>query len=154
MSVNLGATDYRNSANERLREAGILLQREYFAGAVYLAGRAVEAILRALLWKHDVGLRTGKRSLDTGHDLREMLSLVEELGILRQGDVVLLNVVQRIGRLWSNNMRFMPTSKLRTLWWDRGEIARKRTLKLAVQAFYDDCSGVIKRCEVLYAKDK
>ncbi len=43
----IGATDYRNGAMERLEEAFILLRQERLGGCVYLAGRAVEGILRA-----------------------------------------------------------------------------------------------------------
>jgi hypothetical protein len=154
MSASIGQKDYRDSGHERLREAGILLNRELYAGAVYLGGRAVESMLRALAWKGDADLRAGKKSLETGHDLLELLWLVRNLGLLsdRDPDVVLAAGVQIVGRLWFNNMRFASTAKLKSVWWERGEIGRKRVLKTAVAEYYEACSAVVKRCEVLYAK--
>jgi len=153
MSVTLGETDYRDSAHERLREAGALLENELYAGCVYLAGRAVEAMLRALIWKKDPDVRRGIRSLETGHDLRAMLALIRSLGVLRdfEAEQAINDGIQRVGRLWFNNMRFVPTKKLKTIWWERGEITHRRTLKTAVNKYYDACSDLIKRCEVLYA---
>lgn len=154
MSMTIGQADYRDSGRERMLEAGALLEEELFAGSVYLAGRAVESMLRALLWKHDPQLRVGSRSLDSGHDLRDMLAMVRNLGLLRDANAeqTLTQGVQRIGRLWFNNMRFVPTKKLNAIWRERGEIGGKRTLKAAVHSYYDACSEVVKRCEVLYDK--
>ena len=84
MNYDLGENDYRRAGRERLKEGWILLQDEMFAGSVYLSGRAVEAILRALIWKHDPEIKAGKKSLDTGHDLRVLLERVTNLGVLRE----------------------------------------------------------------------
>jgi len=150
--MNIGETDYHQSARERLNEAGVLLEEEFYAGSVYLAGRAVELMLRAIIWKYDPDFGRGFRSLETGHDLRSMLALVRSLGILRDHEIAQAvdDGVQFVGRLWFNNMRFVPTKKLKSDWWQRGEIGRRRTLKMAVTAYYDACSELIKRCEVLY----
>lgn len=151
MATHLGESDYREAGLQRLNESGILLRGEWFAGAVYLGGRAVESMLRALIWKNDPEIRSGRRSLETGHDLREMLALVGGLGLLaedeRRTDLVL--GIQRIGRLWFNNMRFVPNAKLKRIWWELGEVSGKRTLKRAAAEFYDVCSAVVKRCETL-----
>ena len=64
--ATMGAKDYLNGANERLMEAFVLLRREHFAGSIYLAGRAVEGMLRALIWTGDREIATGKKSLETG----------------------------------------------------------------------------------------
>lgn len=47
MATTLGEMDYRHGAVERLREARMLLEDQALAGSVYLAGRAVEGMLRA-----------------------------------------------------------------------------------------------------------
>jgi hypothetical protein len=44
-----GQKHYREGALERLDEASLLLRAQQFAGAIYLAGRAVEGMLRALI---------------------------------------------------------------------------------------------------------
>jgi hypothetical protein len=151
MTSEIGESDYRRGGLERLRESGILLEREMFAGSCYLGGRAVESMLRALVWRNDVGIRRGKKSLETGHDLRELLTLVSNLGVLADDEHrnELAANVQYIARLWFNNMRFVPTEKIKSLWWDLREIRQKRTLKRASEDFYNACSSIVKRCEVL-----
>ncbi len=74
--VRIGEADYRAGARERLEEAYILLINEKFGGCVYLAGRAVEGILRGVIWKSDPDYATGRKSLETGHDLRELLKVI------------------------------------------------------------------------------
>jgi hypothetical protein len=33
--------------------------------------------------------------------------------------------VQHVSRLWRKDMRFLPTTKVRTIWYDLGEIGKK-----------------------------
>src|SRR3954447_24118802 len=103
-----GGGEYRAGALGRLGDAHRLLRAERFAASAYLPGRAVEGMPRALIWETDKDIRQGKKSLETGHDLRELLALVRHLGLLRPGDrdVEFEVTVQRVGRLWFNNMRF------------------------------------------------
>jgi hypothetical protein len=154
MNSGLGEMDYRRAGLERLRESWLLLEREHFAGAVYLAGRGVESMLRAVIWKHDPEIASGKKSLDTGHNLRDMLTLVADLGVLAEYEhrAELAANIQYAGRLWFNNMRFMPTEKLKTWWWKLGETGPRHTLKKAVFDYYDACSAIVKRCEALCKK--
>src|SRR6266446_5788142 len=129
MSIPAGERDYRIGGLERLHEAGLLLKDESFAGGVYLSGRAVEGMLRAVIWKSDDAIRTGQKSLETGHSLRDMLELVGNLGVLAaaQNRDRLTADVQQVARLWFNNMRFVATDTLKTFWWRLGEIGGKRT---------------------------
>ena len=62
----LDGEDYRKGALERLNDAWTLYRAGQFAGAVSDAGRAVEGMLRAVIWKRDADVATGKKSLDTG----------------------------------------------------------------------------------------
>src|SRR5947208_1584080 len=127
MAITFGENDYRLGGLERLLEANILLQRDHFAGSAYLAGRAVECMLRAVIWRNDPDYRTGRKSLETGHDLRELLVLVLNLGVVKDLSErdELGGLVQRIGRLWYNNLRFASTEKLRGRWWELGEIDKR-----------------------------
>jgi hypothetical protein len=114
----LGAGEYREGARERLAESLTLLNSEQLAGGVYLAGRAVEGMLRAVVWISDPEIKQGRKSLDTGHDLSRLLTLVSSLGLLRadrRDDEFHANV-QRVGRLWLNNMRFASTRHVETRW--------------------------------------
>src|ERR1700683_5368345 len=102
-SGNLDGDDYRKGALERLDDAFILLRAEQFSGSASDAGRAVEGMLRAVIWKRDANVRSGKKSLDTGHDLRELLTHVRSLGLLSAmapEDDDLEESVLRIRRLW------------------------------------------------------
>jgi hypothetical protein len=150
MAAQLGEVDYRHAGLERLRESAVLLQQQFFAGGVYMAGRAVENMLRALIWKNDLEVRTGKKSLGTGHDLTQMLTLFCDLGVLRDDKYreELRDKIQYIARIWFNNLRFWSTEKLKR---DRrlGQLDGRHTIKMASQMFYDACSLVVKRCEAL-----
>jgi HEPN domain-containing protein len=124
---NLNGEDYRKGALERLSDARILLDTGQLAGSASNAGRAVEGMLRAVIWKRDPDVRTGQKSLVAGHDLRELLTHVRNLGLLssfeRQEDG-LEELVQQIGRLWFNNMRFVSSRFLETRWYNLGEVRK------------------------------
>lgn len=149
--MTIGSVDYRRAGLERLNDSGILLRQESYAGGIYLAGRAVECMLRAVIWSIDDEIRAGRRSLDAGHDLRELLTLVANLGVLPKDAHRnrLAADVNYVGRLWFNNMRFLPTEKLKTLWWELKVVRGKQTLKQAAWRYYDVCSTIVKRCEAL-----
>src|SRR3954453_12452082 len=149
-SPQMGEADYRNGARDRIGEAYILLGAESFGGSVYLAGRGAEGALRAVLWKSDPEIQQGKKSLDTGHDLRRLLTDVRNFGLLRAGpEDALVADVQHVARLWYNNMRFASARAIETRWFNLGEVASHRTFKQASYEFYNACSAVIKRCEAL-----
>jgi hypothetical protein len=151
MQSDLGEADYRKAGLERLDDSFVLLQSQKFSGSVYLGGRAVESMLRAVIWKHDVEIRGGRQSLETGHDLRELLGRVMNLGVVHEAEVrdELAFAVQRLARVWLNNMRFHPTSRVEKTWRKLGEVGKRRTIKQAVLDFYLTCSIVVKRCEAL-----
>ena len=149
-SHTLNGEDYRNGALERLDNAGRLLRQERFGYAIYLAGRAVEGMLRAVVWHNDADVREGRKSLDTGHQLPELLKSVADLGLLRSdGDRELRDSVQAIAWRWFNNLRFASTRFVHTLWWARQIVTSRWTLKQAALEFYDACGTVIRRCEEL-----
>jgi len=131
--VTLGARDYRAGALDRLRESQILLRAGGFGGSVYLAGRAVEGMLRAVIWHSDPTIRRGMHSLDTGHDLRLLLAKVRDLGLLRVGPATARFEprVQRIARLWMNDMRFGSMRWIEGRWRRWGEVTRRYTMKQA-----------------------
>jgi hypothetical protein len=82
-------------------------------------------MLRALLWKFDPDYASGRKILEAGHDLRQMLKLVRNLGAF-QADAshdAISTAVQKVGRLWWNNLRFLPTRKVRRIWYDLVNLA-------------------------------
>jgi len=148
----LGGADYRNGAAERLEDARVLLDEGRFAGGIYMAGRAVEAILRAVIWTRDPEIRQGRKSLETGHDLRDLLALVANLGLLtaRRSDDEFKDRVARVSQRWFNNMRFASSRVVETRWVRLTIVRRGMTLKQAAEQYFDDCSEILKRCEKLW----
>src|SRR3954467_13258207 len=146
-SALFGGSDYQRGALERLHEAHTLLYANQLAGTIYLAGRAVEGMLRAVIWQRDEGIQQGRKSLETGHDLRELLLLIRRLGLLRPdgSDDEFENDVQRVGRLWFTNLRFASSRFVETRWWSMGEVTKRRTFKRAASDFYDSCTAIVRR---------
>jgi len=98
--VELGATDYVSGAQTRIDDADVLYDGRRWVATVYLAGRAVEAMLRALLW-------TKSREQEIGHDLRGLLRRIGSLGLLTSTDEQhMLDAVQVLAPVWHNNLRF------------------------------------------------
>ena len=75
MGLRLGSEDYRYGALGRLEDARTLYGQERWAGAIYLAGRAVEGLLRSLLWR-------ATREQEIGHDLRQLLTKARSLSVV------------------------------------------------------------------------
>lgn len=102
--MHLQALDYREASLQRLEEAIVLYENKRWVGAVYLAGRAVEAMFRALLW------RRGER--DVGHNLRTLLARVGQLGLLTEHDREhLIDRVNDVAIVWNNDLRFAAARK-------------------------------------------
>src|SRR5689334_21092719 len=100
MGLEFGRETYRLGARERLMDARYLRDAGQWAGSVYLAGRAVEGMSRALIWAPAV-------SLETGHVLKDLAIKSRALGLLRSGkDEALIGAVSDVARLWHNNLRF------------------------------------------------
>jgi hypothetical protein len=108
-----------------------------------------------MIWKHDHEISSGRVALETGHDLRDMLHRVLDLGVIKEVEyrAALSDNIQYIARLWINNLRFFSTGKLEKRWWRLGEIRPRRTLKKAVQTYYDACSSIVRRCEVILCQE-
>jgi hypothetical protein len=149
----IGEKDYYDGAIERIDESSrLLLQGDLLAGSVYLAGRAVECMFRALIWRSDFRYRSGRKTLQTGHDLRELLSEVTNLGLLSDRDDDVFGLVDMVASRWSNNMRFVPHRWVESYWRSSGVVTRKHTMKRASREFFDACVLIIQRCEKLYGK--
>lgn len=150
-STTLHGHDYRRGALERLNDAWILYKSGQFAGSISDAGRAVEGMLRAVIWIRDADVAAGRKSLDTGHDLRQLLTTVADMGLLAADSSrdELSDITQHIAQLWFNNVRFASSKFVETLWFSRGEVRKGVTMKQATEQFFYDCKEVVQRCEVL-----
>jgi len=152
----IGENDYRDGATERLVVSRLLIEDNKFSVGVDLAGRAVEGMFRALIWKAE-SYRLGqkpleRKSLETGHDLRKLWKWVEKLGLSPGHEDEVRSQVQMIARRWHNNMRFVPARWVESYWRELGAVTNRNTMKYAAKEFYDACSMIIRRCEVLYGK--
>jgi hypothetical protein len=148
----LGDIEYRLGARQRLDEAVTLLRDGQFAGSIYLAGRSVEGMLRATIWKSDPEYRQGKKSPEAGHDFRQLLTQVRRLGLLRTGgrDDDFERTVEMVGRLWFNNMRFAANALVERRFRRLGAIDRRQTFKQVATGFYLACATIFKRCEAAW----
>lgn len=105
MGFELGPDDYRQGALSRLEDAQALEERRRWVGAVYLAGRAVESILRGLL-------AAKSKEQQIGHDLRFLVKRVRRAGMLSASEeAILSDSLNEVAVVWHNNLRFAGTQK-------------------------------------------
>jgi hypothetical protein len=108
-------------------------------------------MLRAVIWKGDVHIKAGRKSLETGHDLRDLLTEIANLGLLRRDDRderFRVNV-HRVARLWFNDMRFVPSRYVERRWRRIGAISGRGNFSQAAVEYHGWCLEVAKRCEAL-----
>jgi hypothetical protein len=133
--MRLTAEDYLSAATERLEEARSLYKRSgggaSYVLAIYLAGVAVECILRAFIIKRN-------RLMDTGHDLVELFvqsGLGEPLDPkapidsrdrfeTRRGE--LSGSISGIKYRWSNNLRYTSRKRYVKHLRDAGQLGKNR----------------------------
>jgi HEPN domain-containing protein len=98
--MSLGGKDYLEAVQLRLDEANQLYDSERWVGSVYLAGRAVECLLRCLLWSPTT-------TMEVGHDLIDALDRIRRNRLL--SDELLdqvTNCASDITVVWQNNLRY------------------------------------------------
>ena len=108
------AETYRSAAAERMASAIELYEKRRFVEANYLAGLAVECVLRGYRVRMDP-------KFDARHDVDRLYKLA------RFGDIVPRHEVQQVGgaigdvvALWSNDHRYLSEAALRKRWVKRG----------------------------------
>ena len=149
--MQFGTDTYRAGARERLGDAGVLMRAGKHVGALYSAGLAVEGMLRSLIWLRD-------KKLDERHSLRNIAIRIEELGLLRTGgrDDSFVATVESVAKRWHNNLRFADTSSTER-WLFKSRRIRKdesRRLKTVCGEFFNKCSEIVRRCEVLWRRHR
>lgn len=149
--MQFGSDSYRAGAMERIEEARTLLERDHLVASLYFAGLAVEGMLRSLVWLRD-------KRFDERHDLRSIATRIESLGLLRSGgrDVDFVAMVQSVGTVWTNDLRFADTDSVTK------RLLRSRTLKSKdagamrqlCRQHYDRALQVMGRCEILWRRQR
>ena len=137
----------------RLKDAQELYDRQRWVGATYLAGRAVEAMLRALLWR-------AQRQQEVGHGLPLLLSKIGSLGLLKgREDDVLTGKVNEVAVVWNNDLRFVGDERfgkhLRRVRRDR-RLGRTPVLgdpaKANAKSTVENCEQIIIRGEMVWQR--
>lgn len=128
LSFQMGSEDYREGALLRIREARFLYdQHGSWIGAIYLSGRAVEALFRSLLWIRD-------RRQEIGHDLKDVLTRVQSLNILNEDERRLMSdltdAVNELAILWRNDLRYTGEKRYRRFLEMNGRHRKIRGLKV------------------------
>lgn len=142
---HLGAEDYREGALLRLQDAQRLYDAGCWVGCIYLAGRAAESILRALLW-----LRSGNQ--DCGHDLRDLLKRVRLLvGFPGSDDSALSNAVNELAVVWRNDLRFTGDARLKRLLTASGRLRQIGRMKIRGDALKANAKSVLEAGERVVA---
>jgi hypothetical protein len=150
--IKFGADTYRDGARERIDEARVLFKAEHYAMCMYVAGLAVEGMLRALCALRD-------DYFDEKHDLRKFAARLESLGLLRSAerDHDFVARVQEVAQIWRNTLRFSGRKQLEQLLVILGVLTWKkmdRGLKPRCDEYVEDCLEVVQRCEVLWQRQR
>lgn len=145
--MQFGSETYRKGALERIGEAQMLYRSDQFVGSIYLAGLAVEAYMRALVWRRD-------NQFDERHDLKRIAIRVEDLGLSQPGrrDRSFVAIVSNVARRWHNNLRFAGETQVIRWYQKLGLLGKRRPLKKLCAESFEECSKIIMRCEVLWQR--
>lgn len=150
MNQLIGAAQYREGALYRLEDAKVMLGEGRWVSAAYLSGRAVESMMRALIW-----LKTQKDSQGVGHDLRDLLRQARSLNMLTDKDHgQMIDAINFIAVVWQNNLRYIGPvgfrAYLKAKSRDRG--VRGDFVKYNVRRLVEDCERVIARGEIVWKR--
>lgn len=99
------ATEYRDAALERMRDARELKRLERYPLAMYVAGVAVECMLRAF--------RHRDRPHDSHHDVVALLAVCDRERLGEPAWAKLRGHVQTVHLLWLNNFRYKDALRMR-----------------------------------------
>jgi len=145
--LSFGIETYRDGALQRIGDARILKDEERFSLCMYSGGVAVEGMLRALCCIQS-------KEFDERHDLRKLAVRVRDLRLLKsERDPDFVSLVNKVARKWQNTMRFSSDAQVRRFLLNIGVYGvRKPTMKYISTEFFNDCSRIVRRCEVLWQR--
>lgn len=105
--MRIEADDYFDAARERLSEANILYEMARYSLALYVAGVAVESLLRAYIFRLEP-------KLVTAHDLELLLeaSNLHRLAAPAERQQIFTAIVKLYQR-WKNDLRYSSNNRLR-----------------------------------------
>jgi len=105
--MRIEAADYFAAAKERLSEANLLFEKERYALALYIAGVAVESLLRAYIFRLEP-------KLEAAHNLELLLetSNLRSLVTAVESQQLFAAIADLYGR-WRNDLRYTSNTRLR-----------------------------------------
>ncbi|MCI0697467.1 HEPN domain-containing protein [candidate division KSB1 bacterium] len=105
--MRIEAADYVEAAKERLTEANLLYEKARYSLALYVAGVAVESLLRAYI------VRVNPR-FEAAHDLYLLLdaSNLHSFSVPTEGQQIFAAITM-LFRRWRNDLRYTSDGRLR-----------------------------------------
>ena len=105
--MRIEAVDYFTAAKERLDEANLLFEKTRYALALYVAGVAVESLLRAYAFRLE-------SQLDAAHNLKLLLDVsnLQSLATPTESQQV-FTAIDELYRRWRNDLRYTSNDRLR-----------------------------------------
>lgn len=141
MGLGLGSADYRYGALDRLEDARILYEGDRWVGAIYVAGRAVEGLLRSLLWR-------ATRKQEIGHDLRQLLIKARSLNVVTSDDQTrILDSLNEIAVIWHNDLRFVGDGCLLRRLKNLGRLSKIGDMRVKGDPLKANAYSVLQACE-------
>lgn len=142
----LTTEDYREGALARLEDARSLCAQKRWTGAIYLAGRAVEGLLRSLLWS-----RT--REQEIGHDLRQLVTKARSLSVVNaQDETRILDSLNEIAVIWHNDLRFVGDDWLLRRLKPLGRLSRIGDMRVKGDPLKANATCALEACEAIMAR--
>jgi HEPN domain-containing protein len=105
--MRIEATDYVETAQERLNNANLLYEATQYSFALYAAGVAVESLLRAYVARLDP-------ILEAAHDLPLLLRASKlQHRVTANERRLIYDSVNALARRWKNDLRYASNHRLR-----------------------------------------
>ncbi len=105
--MRIEAADYFVAAKERLSEANLLYEKERYALAMYIAGVAVESLLRAYISHID-------KTLEAAHNLKLLWKTSKLRFLVSPAESLQLDAANStLFRRWKNDLRYTSNDRLR-----------------------------------------
>jgi len=132
--MRIEARDYVEAAQERLNEANLLYEKSRYALALYVAGVAVESLLRAYISRLEP-------RLEAAHNLSLLLNASRLRTLLTDSESQqIYKAIFDLSKRWKNDLRYTSNNRLRRrlkkLCLDRGLRGDflKENCRLAIEA--------------------
>jgi hypothetical protein len=104
MATPVHSRDYFEASRERMNQAGQLYRSQQYSIAMYLAGVAVECMLRAFHFD---------REFNDRHNIELMFGACDSEKLGAAAKVKMRGPIQTVHLLWQNRYRFFSESRLR-----------------------------------------